>query len=107
MSATGIGASVRRIEDVRFITGRGRYTDDIEHAGQVYAVFLRSPYARARIAAVDSAAALDVDGVLAVLTGRDMAGDGIGIFISLPGNTKPSIGASNSPPAPDARGSAR
>ena len=78
MSATGIGASVRRVEDVRFITGRGRYTDDIEHAGQVYAVFLRSPYARARIAAVDSAAALDVDGVLAVLTGRDMAGDGIG-----------------------------
>ena len=78
MSATGIGASVRRFEDVRFITGRGRYTDDMNQPGQAYAVFLRSPYARARIVAVDSAAALEVDGVLAVLTGRDMAADGIG-----------------------------
>ncbi|MCX7064500.1 MAG: xanthine dehydrogenase family protein molybdopterin-binding subunit, partial [Proteobacteria bacterium] len=78
MSATGIGASVRRVEDIRFITGRGRYTDDINQPGQVYAVFLRSPYARAHILAVDRSAAMDVDGVLAVLTGREMAADGIG-----------------------------
>ena len=78
MSATGIGASVRRVEDIRFITGRGRYTDDINQPGQVYAVFLRSPYARAHIVAVDRSAAMDVDGVLAVLTGREMAADGIG-----------------------------
>ncbi|HTO58041.1 MAG TPA: xanthine dehydrogenase family protein molybdopterin-binding subunit [Pseudomonadales bacterium] len=78
MTATGIGASVRRFEDVRFITGRGTYTDDIQQPGQVYAVFLRSPYARARIASVDANAAKDVDGVLAVLTGREMVADGIG-----------------------------
>jgi carbon-monoxide dehydrogenase large subunit len=78
MTATGIGASVKRFEDARFITGRGQYTDDIQQPGQVYAVFLRSPYARARIASVDANAAKDVDGVLAVLTGRDMAADGIG-----------------------------
>ena len=78
MNATGIGASVRRFEDIRFITGRGRYTDDINQPGQAYAVFLRSPYARARVVAVDRSAAMEVDDVLAVLTGRDMAADGIG-----------------------------
>src|SRR5262245_51740229 len=78
MTATGIGASVKRFEDARFITGRGQYIDDIQQPGQVYAVFLRSPYARARIANVDANAAKDVDGVLAVLTGRDMVADGIG-----------------------------
>ena len=78
MSATGIGKSVRRVEDIRFITGRGRYTDDINEPGQVYAAFLRSPYARARVVAVDATAAMEVDGVLAVLTGREMAADGIG-----------------------------
>jgi len=78
MTATGIGASVKRLEDVRFITGRGTYTDDIQQPGQVYAAFLRSPYARARIASIDANAAKEVDGVLTVLTGRDMAADGIG-----------------------------
>jgi carbon-monoxide dehydrogenase large subunit len=78
MSATGIGASVKRFEDIRFITGRGRYTDDFNQPNQVYAVFLRSPHARARIVAVDASAALEMDGVLAVLTGKEMAADGIG-----------------------------
>jgi hypothetical protein len=55
--ATGIGAPVRRKEDERFITGRGRYTDDINQPGQLYAVFLRSPHARARIDAIDAAEA--------------------------------------------------
>ena len=49
MSATGIGASVRRKEDQRFITGKGHYTDDINRPGQAYACFLRSPHAHARI----------------------------------------------------------
>ena len=44
-----IGQPVRRREDIRFITGRGRYTDDITAHGQAYAVFARSPHARARI----------------------------------------------------------
>ena len=75
---TGIGASVRRREDLRFITGRGRYTDDINEPGQVYAHFLRSPYAHARISAVDASDALAVPGVIAVFTGRDSAADGLG-----------------------------
>ena len=51
-----IGQSVRRREDVRFITGRGRYTDDINLPGQAYAAFARSPLARATIRAIDTAA---------------------------------------------------
>ena len=47
MSATGIGASVKRKEDIRFITGKGRYVDDINRPGQAYAYFLRSPHAHA------------------------------------------------------------
>jgi len=76
--AEGIGASVLRKEDLRFITGGGRYTDDISLPGQVYAVFLRSPYARARIDGIDVGDALGMPGVVAVLTGADMAADGLG-----------------------------
>jgi carbon-monoxide dehydrogenase large subunit len=77
-TGTGIGAAVKRTEDVRFITGAGRYTDDIDQAGQAYAVFLRSPHARATIDGIDTAAALQVPGVVAVYTGADLAADGIG-----------------------------
>jgi carbon-monoxide dehydrogenase large subunit len=75
---SGIGAPVRRKEDMRFITGEGRYTDDFSQPGQVYAAFLRSPYARARLDSVDASEALAMEGVLAVLTGQDMAADGFG-----------------------------
>ena len=78
MAETGIGASVKRREDIRFITGAGRYTDDIDQPGQAHAVFLRSPHARAGIRAIDAAAALRLPGVLAVFTGRELAADGIG-----------------------------
>ncbi len=79
MSAeTGIGAAVKRREDLRFITGQGNYTDDLNVPGQAYGVFLRSPYARARINAVDAADALQVEGALAVFTGQDTAADGLG-----------------------------
>ncbi|MDZ7670516.1 MAG: xanthine dehydrogenase family protein molybdopterin-binding subunit [Gammaproteobacteria bacterium] len=74
----GIGASVRRKEDVRFVTGSGRYTDDINVAGQLHAAFLRSPHARARIDAIDPTEALALPDVVAVLTGKDMADDGLG-----------------------------
>jgi carbon-monoxide dehydrogenase large subunit len=77
-SHQGIGASVLRKEDLRFITGAGRYTDDISLHGHCHAVFLRSPYARARIAGIDSADARAMPGVLAVLTGHDMLADGLG-----------------------------
>ncbi len=75
---TGIGASVRRREDARFITGSGRYTDDLNQPGQVYGVFCRSPHARARINGVDTTETLAVPGVLAVYTGEQMVADGIG-----------------------------
>ena len=77
-SETGIGVSVKRKEDACFITGTGRYTDDINEVGQTYAVFVRSPHARARIRSIDSSAAMAMEGVVAVFTGSDLAADGIG-----------------------------
>jgi len=81
MSGQGIGAAVPRREDLRFITGKGSYTDDINRPHQTHAVFVRSPHAHARIAGIDSAAALASPGVLAVLTGKDLAADGVGGLI--------------------------
>jgi len=81
MSATGIGAAVRRKEDHRFITGSGHYTDDINRPGQAYAYFLRSPHAHATIKSIDIKPAANMPGVLAVLTGADLAGDKIGNLI--------------------------
>ena len=57
MTATGIGAAVRRKEDHRFITGKGHYTDDINRPGQAYAYFVRSPHAHATIKSIDVKAA--------------------------------------------------
>ena len=81
MSATGIGAAVRRKEDHRFITGKGHYTDDINRPGQAYAYFVRSPHAHATIKSIDSKAAAGMPGVLAVLTGAELAADKIGNLI--------------------------
>ena len=78
---TGIGAAVRRKEDFRFITGAGRYTDDIVLPGQSYAYFLRSPHAHARIVAIDTTAAEASPGVIAVFTGQDVAADDLGGLI--------------------------
>ena len=81
MSATGIGAAVRRKEDQRFITGKGQYTDDIVRPGQTHAYFVRSPHAHAKIKKVDTRAAAGMPGVVGVLTGADLAGDKIGNLI--------------------------
>ena len=78
MIENGIGAAVRRKEDHRFITGAGQYTDDINRPHQLYAHIIRSPHAHAAIKAIDSSAALAAAGVVAVLTGADMAADGLG-----------------------------
>jgi carbon-monoxide dehydrogenase large subunit len=72
MTGTGIGARVQRLEDKRFITGRGRYTDDINRPGQTHAYFLRSPHAHARIRSIDTAEASRSPGVVAVFTGKDI-----------------------------------
>ncbi|PTE14983.1 xanthine dehydrogenase family protein molybdopterin-binding subunit [Pseudogemmobacter blasticus] len=72
----GIGASVKRREDVRFLTGKGRYTDDINIRGQLYAFFLRSDVAHGRLKSVDTAAASDMPGVVRIFTAADFAGVG-------------------------------
>lgn len=69
-----IGEAVRRKEDVRFLTGAGNYTDDINVTGQTYAVFVRSPHAHAKIDRVDVAAAEAMPGVVKVFTGADLEG---------------------------------
>ncbi|MBC6492215.1 xanthine dehydrogenase family protein molybdopterin-binding subunit [Flavihumibacter stibioxidans] len=75
MSTTNgwIGKSVKRVEDKRFITGKGNYTDDIVLPHQTYASFVRSPYAHARILSVDTSAAAAMPGVVAIFTGKDVA----------------------------------
>ena len=78
MSDTGIGAALRRKEDARFLTGKGRYTDDINRPGQLFAYIVRSPEAHARILGIDATEASGAPGVVAVLTGKDLAEDGIG-----------------------------
>ena len=78
MPDTGLGASIRRKEDNRFLTGKGRYTDDINRPGQAYIYFLLSPHARAKINGIDTAAAQKAPGVLGVFTAADLAADGVG-----------------------------
>ena len=75
-TSTRIGQPVRRREDLRLVTGKGNYTDDVSLPGQAYAAMVRSPHAHARIRGIDSTAAMEVPGVLAVLTGRDLIGMG-------------------------------
>ena len=72
---SSIGESMRRKEDPRMITGRGRYTEDINLPGMLHMVVVRSPEAHAAITSIDASAARERDGVVAVLTGEDMAGD--------------------------------
>ena len=78
----GIGAPAKRKEDRRFVTGHGKYTDDIRVENQAYAAFVRCPVAHARIRGVDAAAAREMEGVIAVLTGPEMKADGIGDIIT-------------------------
>ena len=81
MGVEGIGAKVLRKEDRRFITGRGRYVDDMSVPGMKYAAFVRSPHAHAKIASLDTSAAEAMPGVIGVLNGRQLQGDGIGNLI--------------------------
>ena len=78
MAKFGIGQAVRRVEDQRFITGHGRYIDDINLAGQAYGALVLAPHAHARIKRVDTAKAKAAPGVLAVLTGADAVADKLG-----------------------------
>src|SRR6201991_1231904 len=81
MGVEGIGASVVRKEDRRFITGKGRYVDDIKLLGMTHAHFIRSPHAHAKVKSIDSSAAMEMPGVVGVLTGRQIVDDKIGNLI--------------------------
>jgi len=83
MTGFGIGASVKRREDLRLLTGRGRYAEDCNAPGQVYAAFVRSPHAHADVVAIDAAPARAVAGVLDVFTGRDLIAGGVGAIPTL------------------------
>ncbi len=74
---TYIGKSVKRVEDKRFITGKGNYTDDIVLPEMCQAYIIRSPYAHAKILKVDTSAAEAMEGVVAVFTGKDIADSGV------------------------------
>jgi len=77
----GIGARVLRKEDKRFITGSGKYTDDVTNHGQCYAAFVRSPHAHAKVKSIDKSAAEAMAGVEGVFDGHQLTGDGIGNII--------------------------
>ncbi len=81
MGMEGIGARVTRKEDKRFITGAGRYVDDMVVPGMKHAVFVRSPHAHAQIKKIDVKQAQAMPGVVAVLTGKELKADGIGNLI--------------------------
>jgi len=78
MSKFGIGQPVRRVEDQRFLTGTGRYVDDINLPHQARAALVLSPYAHARVKSVDVSKALKAPGVLCVLTGADVIAEKFG-----------------------------
>jgi len=85
----GIGQPVRRKEDFRLLTGKGRFGDDLALSRQAHAGFVRSPYAHARITSVDKTAAIAAPGVLEVLTGADYAAAGLGPIPHNPGLSAP------------------
>ena len=80
--ASLVGSRVERKEDKKFLTGKGRYTADINIANQTYAVFIRSPHARAKIKKIDTSKALKASGVVDILTGEHIAQDKIGGLIA-------------------------
>ena len=80
MAKFGIGQAVRRVEDRRFLTGAGRYVDDITLPGMCHGVNVLSPHAHARVKTIDVSKAKAAPGVLAVLTGKDAARDKLGAF---------------------------
>lgn len=78
----GTGQSVRRTEDIRFVTGQGRYTDDLRFDNEAHVVFLRSPHGHAKINSIDTSAAKNAPGVVAVLTQGDLEAAGAKPMVS-------------------------
>ena len=73
----GMGHRMKRKEDPRFLQGRGNYVDDIKLPGMLYMDIVRSPYAHARISDIDASAALEMEGIVAVITGKDLEAHGL------------------------------
>ncbi len=73
-----VGKSIKRVEDPRFIQGKGKYVANLKIPGMAFAAIVRSPHAHALIKGIDASAALAMDGVIAVYTGQDLAADGVG-----------------------------
>lgn len=78
MSKVRIGEALRRVEDARFLTGQGRFVDDVRFPNTAYAHVVRSPHAHALIRRIDKLAAMAAPGVLAIFTGEDVVRDGLG-----------------------------
>jgi aerobic carbon-monoxide dehydrogenase large subunit len=85
MAKYGIGQAITRREDQRLLHGTGAYVDDLAPKGETFVAFVRSPYPRARIRSIDTAAAGELPGVLAILTGKDLQADGVGPLPINPG----------------------
>ncbi|HEX7255055.1 MAG TPA: molybdopterin cofactor-binding domain-containing protein, partial [Gaiellaceae bacterium] len=86
--ARGLGHSVKRKEDARFLRGKGNYVEDVMLPGMLHLELLRSPFAHARINSIDSSRALELDGVVAVVTGEDMAAHNLAWMPTLSGDTQ-------------------
>ena len=84
ISPKGISRPIFRREDARFITGRGRYSDDLDMQGQAYAAFVRSDHAHGTLHSIDVEAARSGPGVLGVFTGEDLRAAGVGCLRRLP-----------------------
>ena len=78
MGQFGVGQGLRRLEDVRLLTGQSSYCDDISAPGQLYGALVRSPHAHAEILSIDSKDAKAAPGMLAVYTAAELSADGIG-----------------------------
>jgi aerobic carbon-monoxide dehydrogenase large subunit len=102
-NGSGIGQPVRRREDLRLVTGRGRYSDDLKLPGQAYAIFVRSPHAHALIKELDAAAAKAAPGVLAVLTSEEARADGLNPLPHISNNHPADIAIKNKDGSPVVR----
>src|SRR3954469_9574567 len=102
-TGTGIGQPVKRREDLRLLTGRGRYSDDLNLPGQAYAAMVRAPHAHALICSIDTAAARALPGVLAVLTADDVRADGLNPLPNIANNHPADISIRNKDGSPVVR----
>ncbi|MEX2200249.1 MAG: xanthine dehydrogenase family protein molybdopterin-binding subunit, partial [Dongiaceae bacterium] len=108
MEKFGIGQSVRRIEDERLLRGEACFGDDLRADGMLHLALLRSPHAHADITAIDTSAARAMPGMVAVLTGADLAAEGTGVLPTPPRTNRADGMPSEGPPRfPLARGRVR